>query len=83
VNDNLPRCATQARAALTTILVTTGRQVPAHVETVATLLLVDVWTAGLTHGVQPQDWQAVCSLPAACLDAVVLIEARRRDHWSN
>jgi hypothetical protein len=80
MNDQLPTLRDQARAAITTILVTTGRQIPARVEPVATLLLVDEWTAGLVHGVQPQDWQAVSSLPTACLDAVVLVEARRRDN---
>jgi hypothetical protein len=58
VNDNLPSLRDQARAAITTLIVTTCRQVPARVEAGATLLLVDVWTAGLVHGVQPEDWRA-------------------------
>jgi hypothetical protein len=67
----------EARAAVVTVVTLTGRQVPAAVEEAAVQLLVDVWTAGLTHGVQPQDWQATTSLPTACLDALTLVERRR------
>jgi hypothetical protein len=57
VNDKLPSLRDQARAAIITIITVTGRQIPARVEAAAVLLLVDVWTARLTHGVEPADWQ--------------------------
>jgi hypothetical protein len=80
VNENLPTLHDQARAAIVTTLTVTGRQIPATVEATAARLLADLWAAGLRHGVQPTDWRAVSALPTACVDALVLVEARRREH---
>jgi hypothetical protein len=49
----------------------------------ATVLLTDLYRAGLRHGITPQDWAAVAALPTACWDATVAairVQQVARDH---
>jgi hypothetical protein len=80
VNDNVPTLRDQAHAAIVTVITASGRRIPVALEDTAVELLSELWTADLTHGVEPQDWQAACSLPTACLDVQTLVEARRRNN---
>lgn len=70
-----------ARADITTTLAATGRQVPQDVAEHAADLLAAFWAYGVRHGVQPEDWRAVASLPTICLDAMAMVERRRRGEW--
>lgn len=44
----------------------------------AAALLADLYAVGLAHGVTPQDWAWVTTLPGACWDVSRELEARRR-----
>jgi hypothetical protein len=63
-----PTLRDQARAAVATAIIVTGRQVPVPLEESAVALLADLWAAGLRYGVRLSDWQATTSPPTAFLD---------------
>ena len=55
-----------------------GGRVPLDaVGTAAVDLLTELYAVGVAHGISPDDWEAVTSLPLACLD-VTRAQARRQ-----
>jgi hypothetical protein len=59
-------------------MIVAGGRVPLDaVGTAAADLLTELYTVGVAHGISPDDWEAVTSLPLACLD-VTRAQARRQ-----
>lgn len=59
------------------MMIAFGGRVPLDaVGTVAAALLAELYVEGVAHGVSPKDWEAVTSLPLACLE-VCRVQARR------
>ena len=59
-------------------MIMAGDRVPLDaVGTAAVDLLTELYTVGVAHGISPDDWEAVTSLPLACLD-VTRAQARRQ-----
>ncbi len=54
---------------------------PPDVVDAATRLLVDLYRAGMKHGVSPDDWSFVASLGNECLDATRQAVRRRELAW--
>jgi hypothetical protein len=66
-----------ARRSIEDMLAVSGRQVPAELVGRATLLLADIWMAGVEHGVKPADWRGVANLPMECVDVLTMAGRRQ------
>ena len=65
------------------VMIVAGGRVPLDaVATAAVDLLTELYAIGVAHGISPEDWEAVTSLPLACLD-VTRAQARRRQRPIN
>ncbi len=60
------------------VMIVAGGRVPLDAVTAAAVdLLTELYAVGVAHGISPEDWEAVTSLPLACLD-VTRAQARRQ-----
>jgi hypothetical protein len=60
-------------------MISSGGRVP--LDTVGLLaadLLTDLYIVGMARGITPEDWEAVTSLPLACLDVSRALASRHR-----
>jgi hypothetical protein len=64
------------------MIVAEGRVPLDAVGVTAVDLLTELYAVGVAHGIAPEDWAAVTSLPLACLD-VTRAQARRHRPISN